>query len=130
MGKIASTTDLKNAIQLLEVEQRAQGVELKVQYAEAYKSFKPLNLIKDTLKGVVSSPGIIENIIVGGIGLATGYLTRRVVVGTSTNIFRKLLGSTLQFGASSLVTQNASPLINAGKLISKLFFKKKKNSNR
>jgi hypothetical protein len=130
MGTLASTAALKDSIRLLEVEQRIKGQELKEQLSETYKSFKPANLIKDTIKDVVSSPHMVENLIIGGLSLATGYFARRIVVGTSTNIFRKLLGSTLQFGASSLVTQNASPLIDAGKLISKLFSKKKKNSNR
>lgn len=129
METIASTAELKNAIQLLEAEQSAKGVELKEHFAEVYKSFKPINLIKDTLKGVVTSPGIVENIILGGVGLVSGYLTRRIVVGSSTNILRKLLGSALQFSTTSAVTQNVGTVKSVGQLLYKLFLSKKKNRN-
>jgi hypothetical protein len=129
MEKIASTTELKKAIQLLEVEQRAQGAELKEQYVNAYKSFNPISLLTSTLKGAVTSPGIIENIVVGGVGLLSGYLTRKIVVGASSNIFRKLIGTALQFGTTTAVTQNSETIKSAGQLLYKLFMKKKKDRN-
>jgi hypothetical protein len=131
MKNITSTTELKNAIQLLEIEQRVKGEELKEQFTVTYKSINPLSLIKETLKGDETSPGIIENIIVGGVGLATGYLTRKVFVGPSANIIRKLLGSALQFGATSLITQNAQTIKSVGQLLYDLYStKKEKNKNR
>jgi hypothetical protein len=125
MGNIASAAELKNAIQLLEADKRQKGQELKEQFNVTYRSLKPLNLIASTIKEVVTSPSIIESLIVGGLGLATGYFTKRIVVGTTTNIFRKLLGSALQFGATSVVSKNADSIKTAGKFISTIFSRKK-----
>jgi len=122
MENITSTTELKNAILLLEVEQRAKGLELKEQFA----SINPLSLFKEAIEDGTSSPGIIENIIVGGVGLATGYLTRKVFVGSSSNIFRKLVGTALQFGATSVIAQNANTIKSVGQLLLNLYSSKKK----
>ena len=126
MENIASTADLKEAIKLLELEHRAKGQLLKEQFYEVYSKVNPINLIKDSIKGFVSPTSIVDNIIVGGLSLVAGYLTKRLVIGSSTNIFRRLIGSAAQFGTSSVVAQNAVPIKSVGELIYKLFFKKKK----
>jgi hypothetical protein len=128
MEKITSSIELKNAIILLESEQLAKGLLIK----EQLTNINPLNLIKRALKDGAKSPGIIENVIVGGVGLAAGYLTRIFYVGSSANIFRKLLGVALQFGATSVVTQNAPIVKSLGQLLLNLHLanneKKKSNS--
>ena len=128
MENIASTTDLKDAIQLLELEQRAKGQQLKEQLYETYSTINPVNLLKDSIKGFVSPPNIVDNLIVGGLSLVTGYLTKRVIIGSSTNIFRKLLGSAIQFGTSSVVSQNAAPIKTVGEILYKLISRKKKKN--
>jgi len=80
MENIASTTDLKDAIQLLELEQRAKGQQLKEQLYETYSTINPVNLLKDSIKGFVSPPNIVDNLIVGGLSLVTGYLTKRFII--------------------------------------------------
>lgn len=131
MENITSTTDLKNAILLLEAEHHAKSLELKEEFTVAYKSINPLNLIKETLNGDDSSPGILENIVTGGIGLATGYITRRLFIGPSANVFRKLLGSALQFGTTSLIAKNGQTIKSVGQLLFNLYSsKKKKKANR
>jgi hypothetical protein len=124
MENIATKDELKLAILLLEAEQQLKVVELKEKFKESYESIKPRNIIVSTLKEVVTSPSIIENLIVAGVGLATGYYTKRIVVGTATNVFRKLLGSALQVGVTRIVSKNADSLKSTGKYISKLFSRK------
>jgi hypothetical protein len=126
MKKMAATSELKNTIQKLQIEQHIRGLELKEQYIE---TFNPINLLKDSLKGVATSPGIVENVIAGGVGLLSGFITRKVVVGSSGNIFRKLIGSALQFGATSIVTQNAGTIMSVGQFLLNLFLSKKKTRN-
>ena len=98
MEKITTSAELKNAIQLLEVEQYVSGQQLKDQLYTTYESFKTVNLFKNTLKEVVSSPFVIDNLIATGISMATGYLSGKILVGVSGKIARKLLGAALQFG--------------------------------
>ena len=87
MENITSKNSLKNAIQLLEVEQAIQGQLLKEQFYLTCESLKPVNLIKSTLKDIVLSPNLIDRILGNAIGLATGYLSKKIFIGTSGNIF-------------------------------------------
>ena len=98
MEKITTSAELKNAIQLLEVEQYVSGQQLKDQLFTTYESFKTVNLFKNTLKEVVSSPFVIDNLIATGISMATGYLSSKILVGVSSKIVRNLLGTVLHFG--------------------------------
>lgn len=124
MQNITSRDELKNAIQLLEAEQAAKGQLLKDQVFTIYESLKPLNLIKNTLKDLSSSPYLIENIAGSVVGIATGYLSRRIVVGASANIFRKVFGTILQFGITNLVAKKSDAIKSVGQYILQQVFRR------
>ena len=90
MENITTAIELKNAIQRLEVEKALSGQLLKEQFYFAYESVKPVNLIRNTLYEVFSSPHLIDNIIGMAVGLATGYVSKIAVVGFSGNLIKKL----------------------------------------
>ena len=125
MQNITSSAALKDAIQLLEVEQEIKGQFLKKQLYIAYESLKPLNLLKHTLKEITSSPYMIDNISGGVMGLVSGFLSRKIFVGASGNLIRKLIGSFLQFGVTNVVAQNSSVIRSVGQAIFHHFFRKK-----
>jgi hypothetical protein len=125
MEKITSAAGLKNAILLLEADQVIQGQVLKEQFYFTYESFKPVNLIKSTLKDLASSPNLIDNILATAIGLATGFLSKKLFVGSSGNLFRKLLGSFLQAGVTNTVSQHPDNIKSFGQLIFQYFFRKR-----
>ncbi len=125
MQNINSVAGLKNAIQLLEVEQAINGQLLKEQFYLTYESLKPVNLLKGTLKDITSSPYLIENILGTAIGLATGYLSKKIVVGASGNIIRKLFGSVLQLGVTNAVAQHPDGIKSIGQFIFQHIFRKK-----
>ena len=125
MQKITPTDELKNAIQLLEVEQAAKWLVLKEQFHLTYESLKPVNLFKSTLNEVASSPYLIDNIIGNAVGLATGYLSRKIVVGASGNKFRKLIGFILQFGVANFVAHRPDAIKSIGHFIIQHVFRKK-----
>jgi len=126
MENITSTAGLKNAIQLLEAEQVFKGQLLKEQFHLTCEGLKPFNLLKSTLNNVVSSPYLIDNILGAAIGLATGYLSKKIVVGTSGKIFRKLFGSILQLGVTNAVVQHHGSIKSFGQFIFQHIFHKKK----
>jgi hypothetical protein len=127
--KISSVAGLKNAIQELENEQAVKGKLLKDQFYLTYESFKPAKLLGMTLKEMVVSPHLIDNVIDTTVALASGYLTRKIVVGASSNIIRRILGSVLQIGISNLVTKNTGIIKSIGKrAFQKIVRKKKVNS--
>jgi hypothetical protein len=128
MQNITTVAELKNAIQSLEVEQDINGQLLKEHFFIVYESFKPLNLLKSTLKDISSKP-LISNILGTVLGMASGYATNKIVVSSSVNIFRKLFGSVLQLGVSNAVTQHSDTIRSIGQYIFQhIFHKKGKNS--
>lgn len=92
MQNITSAAGLIQAIHLLEAEKAVQEGLLKEQFNKTYISFRPANLLKGTLRSTITSPDLIENIVVAGIGVATGYFTNKMVAGASSFVFRKLFG--------------------------------------
>ncbi len=110
MQTITNSVQLKQAILLLEAEQSLKGQALKQQFRLTYESIKPANLILSTLKEVATSPNLMENLIGNLLGLASGYISKKVFVGTSGNIFRKLAGLAMQFGVGNLVSNHSDGL--------------------
>jgi hypothetical protein len=125
MQNITSIAGLKNSIQLLEAEQSIKEQLLKEQLFLAYESLKPVNLIRHTLKEISSSPYLIENISGSAMGLLSGFLSRKIFVGSSGNLFKKLIGSVLQFGVTNIVAQNSDVIKSVGQTVLHHFFRKK-----
>jgi hypothetical protein len=108
MQNITSVDGLKNAIQLLETEQKNKGELLKKQVMITYESLKPVNLIKKTLEDLFSSSFEGENISGIAAGLTGGFLFQKLFVGRSGNLLKKLIGSILQFGITNIIAQNSN----------------------
>jgi hypothetical protein len=125
MQNISSTARLKNAIQLLEVEQAVKRQLLNEQLSFTLESLKPLNLIRNAFRDVTSSPNMIENVLGTVIGLASGYASKRLFLGTSGNLIRKLLGSVLQFGVTNAVAQHPDAIKTLSQYIIQHLFHKK-----
>jgi hypothetical protein len=132
MENITSSDELKNAIRLLEVEQVEKWQLLKKQSIQTVEIFKPANLLKNAVKGVVSSPHLIDNLVETGLGLATGLLTKKIITGSSANLIRKLLGSVIQFGVTTIATHNSDFVKSFSRFLFHRFFAKNgsKSQNR
>jgi hypothetical protein len=92
---------------------------LKEQLLLTYDSLKPASLIRSTLKEITSSPFLIGNLAGSVIGLTTGYLSNKIVIGSSVSVLRRLIGSVLQFGITNIISKN-SEVIKSG---SRSFFR-------
>jgi hypothetical protein len=126
MQNITSAVELKDAIQLLEAEQSLKGQLLREQLFLTFESLKPVNLLKNTLKEISSTPYLIDNISGTAMGMLSGFLSKKIFVGTSGNLIRKLIGSVLQFGVTNLVAQNSETIKSVGQALIQHFFQKKK----
>ncbi|MCX6320540.1 MAG: hypothetical protein NTX93_01880 [Bacteroidia bacterium] len=129
MQNITSTAGLKNAIQLLEIEQVINGQLLKEQFYITIESLKPINLLKSTFKDIATTPFLIDNILGTAMGLATGSLSKKIFIGRSGNMFRKLLGSLLQFGVTTIVAKNPDAIKSISQFIFQHFLRKKEKNS-
>lgn len=125
MQKITTAEGLKSAIQQLEYRQANEWPLLRDQFLAAYDSFKPINIIKSTIKQAITSPDIKENVVNAAIGFTTGFVAKKVFVGNLNNHpFQKLLGIILEMLVVNKVTKNADEIKAIGNVILKKAIKK------
>jgi hypothetical protein len=125
MQNITTSTELKEAIILLEEQQSVQGLALKGQFFTVVESIKPVNLIRSTFNQVTSSPDLLGGLLSTTVGLAAGYLSNKTLVGSSANLFKKLLGTVLQFGITTMIVKNPDAVKTLGQTILHRIFNKK-----
>ncbi len=126
MQSITTSDELKNAIQILEFDQQVREQQLKEHVYLAIESLKPVNLIKSTIHEVVSSPHLIDNVLGVAMGLTSGYISKKIVLGKSVNVIRKLIGTLLQFGITNVVAQNSESIKTFGQSIYQYFQQRRK----
>lgn len=125
MRNIISVEELEKSIQLLEMEQAIKGQLLKEQFLYTYESFRLINLLKNSLRQTISSPTVMTDIVGTALGLASGYISKKIFIGTSGNAFRKLIGSVLQLGVISFVSQNSSGIKALGRYMFQQILRKR-----
>lgn len=125
MENITTTAELRLAIENLEHEKIIKGHALKQQLLIVHESLKPANLIKSVISEVSSSPYLTENLLGTTVGLASGYLSRIVTVGSSGNVFKRILGTIIQFGVTNVVAQHTDTIKSIGQFIYQHFLHKK-----
>lgn len=116
---------LKNDIAELQRKQAIQLIMLKAQFQVTYESLKPLNILKNTLHNVTTSPEISTNLAGSSLGMAAGFLTKKLLFGKSLNPVKLLIGTFLQYAITNLVSNNSEGLKSAGKSLFKRFTKMK-----
>ena len=118
--------ELKNAIQILEFDHTDKRQLIKEQVGLLSENLKPVNLIRNNLQEIGSSPDLTDNILGVTVGLASGYISKKIIAGGSANIARKRLGSLLQLGITTVIAQHPDAIKSIGQFILRHFFKKNK----
>lgn len=129
MNKITNVAELNAAILLLESKQVQQEKAVKEQFNVLYESLKPLNFIKSTLKELVEAPDFKDDALNTSISMVTGYLSKKLAFGSSSNPVKQILGSLLQMGITSVVSRNAEGLKAKFMAVYSAVFEKKENQN-
>ena len=107
MKKINETQILKETILLMKMKQSEEFLQLKDQYLYTFESLKPLNLIKNAFGQMATSSEFKGNILSNVIGITTGYLTKKVLLGSTHSPIKRMLGTLLQFVITNLVTKHS-----------------------
>jgi len=128
MEKITTSYELKMAIQRLEAEQTAHLDDLKGQLHTTYESLKPANLLKSALNRITSTTYLNDNVLSPIVALASGYIAKKITVGSSTSSFRKILGSFAQFEVTNVVSRHTKEIISFVQSIVQQFMSKKEEN--
>lgn len=128
MQSITTAAELKNAIQQLEVKQAGEFKLMKEEFEDTYENLKLINIIKNTFKQAASAPDLKTDIINTAIGLSTGFVAKKLMLGKTLNPFSKLLGVIVELAVANKVTKNATGIKTIGSMIFKKIFNKQGDS--
>jgi hypothetical protein len=128
---IRNAKELQAAIQELENKKLIQKEVLVNHFHETYEHFKPINLLKNSLKDVdLSMASVGDSLASAGISAAAGLLTKKLFVGSSTNIFKRTLGLAVELGVANIVSKHSDGIKEKGiELIKNLLKKKEKEQD-
>ena len=113
MENITVSAGFKIAILNLEFEQAENGLRLEENLYVVFESLKPANLLRGTFYNIETSPNLIYNVICGAFG-------------ASASIIKKLFGSILQFGVTTIVAQHPDSIKSIGQYIFQRILRKRK----
>lgn len=125
MDNLDSIEKLKQAIALAEIKQASDKELLKEQFKITYANLSPANLIKNTFNELTHSDEFKEDVLDTAIGIATGYLSKKVIIGNTHNPIKQLFGVVLQMAVTNLVTNHTETIKSTLKLLINKFSNKK-----
>lgn len=99
---------LQENIAALAFKQEEDLVLLKRQLEVTFDSLKPENLIKSAIIDMTSVSGLKSTLVSNAIGLTTGYLSKKIVLGGTHNPVKKFLGNVLQFIITNVVAKKTN----------------------
>jgi hypothetical protein len=127
--KVTNASELNRAIAELEVKSAAQKKDIEETYNTVSENLKPLNIVKNGFRSAFSGEHKTD-LLNALLGLGSGVLSRKLILGKSTGFVGKTLGKAIQWGMAGLVSKNAEKIKErAGELIDKLFKKHKSDTN-
>jgi len=121
MKEIKNLGDLIRTIESIEIEREENLVDLKEHFRTSYKKVNIENILSESIKNIVSKPLVTDNIINTALSFIGGYLSKKIIIGKSNNIFKNILGSVVQYGFTSFVYQKPEIINTIRQVIENLF---------
>ena len=111
---INNSIDLENAITSLSLKNKAQTSALKNQFTEAVDSLKPARLLKAALNNITENPSIAKVAVGTVVAVEAGVLSKKLIVGKSGNIFRRIIGTVVELAVARSVLGNSAFIAGKG----------------
>jgi len=124
---IKNSADLRAAIQELEIRKQLEKKQLAESFEVLKESLKPINLLKSTFNSVREAPGLGGMVVNTTLGMGAGLLSKRLMVGKSAGLLKKLFGSAVELGVAGLVANNSGTIKSAANQLFKNIFRSKKS---
>lgn len=125
MQNINSAADLKKAIIQLELDRTVQWEFLQEQVCNTYESMKPINLIKNSLIDMASSPYLKNKVFALILNSLNKFVSKHTSKEKSDNPFKNFINNLLQVGVSNFIVNPIALNLVKGFLVQYLFKKAK-----
>ena len=106
MQNLKSSELLSQTILVLEAKQSDEAVLFKEKIQGFYESLMPINLIKNSLNQMAGTDRLKDNLISASIGIAAGYLSKRIFEGLSSSPFRRFIGTFIMYIIANSLARN------------------------
>lgn len=125
--KISNKAELDAAIVELEKRKVMQESLINTQFKAVRESLSPVNFIKNTFKKLTESPDMKEGILKTAAGLGLGVLSKKLFLGKSTSVFKKILSGVFELAVAKSTISNVDKAKAYGISIYNNLFKKNTN---
>ncbi len=112
MLKMNATEALRLSILVLEQKQFAEAKFLQEQLSITYENLKPINFLRNAINEITRPASLKDNLIQLALGLFTNYLSRKMLVKSSTNPLIRIAGIFVQHSLTKLVANNSTTIKN------------------
>ena len=100
--------ELEAKIQALQIEQQNDLLALKNELNITYNALRPSQLLNRAIADLKEEPQTTNNLLQAVMGIAGGYLSKKLIVGKSEGIFKKILGYAIQYLTTKLIIKKDS----------------------
>lgn len=121
MTEIKNTLQLLEAIESLKIIRKLEEQELKEEFKALFEKIQPINIIQDTVNELVESKSLQTDVIDLGVGTATGFAIRKLIVGESKNPIAQVVGRMIEQTVSQKIISNRVVIHNIGRNVLNLF---------
>lgn len=103
---VRDNKSLNEAILFLENKRQSDLYLLKEHFEFTKEQLNPINIIKEEFNDAISSPNLKGKVIKGAVGILSGFLAKKFVIGSGAGMVGKLAGTALQTGVTGLILKN------------------------
>lgn len=95
---------LEDSMSALKLKREMQAQDFKMQYSQMIDSFKPSNIISQSIMGLSNSSALQGGSLKSSVmGTAVGYLTRKLIPNKNNSFFKNILGYMIQATVTSYI---------------------------
>lgn len=121
MTEIKNTLQLLEAIESLKIIRKLEEQELKEEFKALFEKIQPINIIQDTVNELVESKSLQTDVIDLGVGTATGFAIRKLIVGETKNPIAQVIGRMIEQTVSQKIISNRVVIHKIGRNVLNLF---------
>ncbi len=123
------TDTLKETIKELQKKRADDLVSLKQAMNSTYENLRPANLFKNIFQDLSSSSELKDNILSSMVGIGSGLVSKKVLVGGSKNLIVNILGNLVQFTTANFVAKHAPDAKHWAENLVLRYLKNRKNKH-
>jgi len=112
MELITDLVSLKRQIAFLEQKQELEKSIISLEVNSFIESLRPINLIRGLFRSINSSPDVKSDILHGIVGLGTGFLTNKLLLGSFHGPIKKILATVIQAGITNAAVKYPETIKN------------------